>query len=75
LRSSGFEGSESKVYRITPSRAGGLRLAVFEGGLEVAGAVAPTRSEEDRLWLEGIAFELGAMEPMDEGGANAKSTP
>jgi hypothetical protein len=67
-----------RLYRITDSLAGGLRLAVFENGLEVGGAVAPTRSPEDRLWLEDMACDvLRADGPMDEteGGADAKSTP
>lgn len=66
-----------RVYRITESKAGGLRLAIFEGGVEVAGAVAPTRSAEDRAWLEYVAAEQGAWHVADEseGGADAKSTP
>lgn len=70
-------GCQMRRYQITETRAGGLRLAVFEGGLEVAGAVAPTRSADDRDWLQDIAAELGAFEPACpvEGGADAKSTP
>lgn len=65
-----------RAYRITDAKGGGLRLSIFEGGLEVAGAVAPTRSTEDREWLEDVAAELGAFELLDqaEGGADAKST-
>lgn len=66
-----------RAYRITATKCGGLRLAVFEGGLEVAGGAAPTQSEDDRQWLQDRAAELGAFEELDqgEGGADAKSTP
>jgi len=66
-----------RAYRITETRGGGLRLSIFEGGLEVAGGQAPTRSAEDREWLQEMAAELGAFEELDqvEGGADAKSTP
>ena len=63
-----------RTYRITDSAAGGLRLAVFEDGEEVAGGSAPTRSEEDRAWLEERAFDLEAFEVADEGDADVRST-
>lgn len=70
-------GCAVRAYRITATKCGGLRLAVFEGGLEVAGGAAPTQSEDDRQWLQDRAAELGAFEELDqvEGGADAKSTP
>lgn len=62
-------------YRITETRAGGLRLAILENGVEVAGGGAPTRSDEDRAWLIDQAADLGAFDELDEGEDDAKSTP
>ena len=80
-----------RVYRIVESRAGGLRLLVLEDGVELAGAVAPTRGRRDRRWLEEVAAGLGAVPAhelglgsapveqlglgLGEGGADAKSPP
>ena len=64
-----------RAYRITESRSGGLRLAVFEDGLEVGGASAPTRSVDDREWLEEMAGMLGALEPLDETDGPAVCIP
>jgi hypothetical protein len=64
-----------RAYRITESRSGGLRLTVFENDLEVGGASAPTRSDDDREWLEEMAGMLGALEPLDETDGPAVGIP
>ena len=64
-----------RTFRITEARSGGLRLSVFEDGLEVAGASAPTRSEEDREWLEDAACQLGAFVTADETDGPAVGIP
>lgn len=65
-----------RAYRITETKVGGLRLAVFEGGEEVAGAVVPTRSDDDREWLVDMAAQLDAFDDLadQEGGADVRSS-
>lgn len=65
-----------RTYTIKDTLVGGLRLAVFEDGIEVCGACSPSSSEDDWDWLEEIAACQGAVPALTiEGGADAKSTP